>query len=208
MIFDDGVIIAADSLASYGSMARFTKCPRVKSVNSNTILGAGGDYADFQHVWKSIEQKQIEQESAMDDESSGPLELHSWLTRVQYNKRCDFNPYWVEWVVGGLQDGVPFLGYVNKLGASYQDRAICSGRLGELGIPLLREYTENFSVKLDEQKARDLVVKCLQVLFYRDCYTSKSYHLAIVRKGKAAQVEGPFEINTNWELALSVKGYE
>lgn len=116
LAFENGVIIAADSLSSYGSMARFRDCPRVAKLNKNTIVGMSGDYADFQHVWKSIEQKQIEQDSSMDGEQSGPLALHTWLTRVQYNKRCDFSPYWVEWVVGGIQNGQPFLGYVDKLG--------------------------------------------------------------------------------------------
>lgn len=208
LVFEDGVIIAADSLASYGSMARFRDCPRVKHLNANTILGAGGDYADFQHVWKSIEQKQIEEESDMDEQTLGPLAMHTWLTRVQYNKRCKFDPYWVEWVVGGLQDGKPFLGYVDKLGTSYQDRAVGSGRLGALALPLLREYTENFSLKLDEQKARDLISKALQVLYYRDCYTSTKYHLAICTKAKGGRVEGPFELKTSWETALYVVGYE
>lgn len=207
-MFDGGVIIAADNLASYGKMARFRDCPRVKLVNKDTILGAGGDFADFQHVWKSIEQKQIDEESAMDGENSGPLALHTWLTRVQYNKRCNFDPYWVEWVVGGLQDGVPFLGYVDKLGTSYQDRAVGSGRLGQLAMPLLREYTENFSATLDEQKAREAIIKSLQVLYYRDCCSAQKYHLAVITKSKGAQIEGPFELETNWAPALFVRGYE
>lgn len=208
LAFDDGVIIAADNLASYGSLARFHDCLRVRKVNKDTILGAGGDFADFQHVWKSIEQKQIEEESAMDDTHSGPLALHTWLTRVQYNKRCNFDPYWVEWVVGGLQDGVPFLGYVDKLGTSYQDRAVGSGRLGQLAMPLLREYTDNFTISLDEQKAREVVVKALEVLYYRDCYTSSKYSLAVIAKNKGAQIEGPFKLETKWQAALFVKGYE
>ena len=95
LVFDGGVIIAADNLASYGSMARFRNCPRLKLVNKQTLVGVGGDYADFQHVWKSIEQKQLEEESSMDGHESGPVALHTWLTRLQYNKRCNFDPYWV-----------------------------------------------------------------------------------------------------------------
>lgn len=55
--FDKGVIIAGDTLASYGSLARYRNCPRVLKVNNNIILGAGGDYADFQYVKDMIEQK-------------------------------------------------------------------------------------------------------------------------------------------------------
>lgn len=55
--FNEGVIIAGDILGSYGSLARFRNCPRVMKVNENIILGAGGDYGDFQYVRDLIEQK-------------------------------------------------------------------------------------------------------------------------------------------------------
>ena len=54
--FDGGVIIAADTLGSYGSLARYRNCSRVMKVNNNTILGAGGDYADYQFLKSIIEQ--------------------------------------------------------------------------------------------------------------------------------------------------------
>jgi 20S proteasome subunit beta 7 len=57
MHFKDGVIVAADVLASYGSLARFRNCERVIKVNDNIILGAGGDYADYQYLRSLIEQK-------------------------------------------------------------------------------------------------------------------------------------------------------
>ena len=55
--FNGGVAIAADMLGSYGSMARYRNCSRVLKVNDSTILGAGGDYADFQHLKSIIEER-------------------------------------------------------------------------------------------------------------------------------------------------------
>lgn len=49
--------MAGDLLGSYGSLARYKNCPRVLKVNENIILGAGGDYGDFQYVKDMIEQK-------------------------------------------------------------------------------------------------------------------------------------------------------
>ena len=81
--FTGGVVIAADMLGSYGSLARFRNVSRlmkvmvavdkntnscdvtewkraesvfVLQVNSNTILGASGDYADYQYLKQVIEQ--------------------------------------------------------------------------------------------------------------------------------------------------------
>uniref|UniRef100_A0A8V5H098 Proteasome subunit beta type-4 n=1 Tax=Melopsittacus undulatus TaxID=13146 RepID=A0A8V5H098_MELUD len=54
--FDGGVIIAADMLGSYGSLARFRGISRLLKVNDTTMLGASGDYADFQYLAQVIDQ--------------------------------------------------------------------------------------------------------------------------------------------------------
>ncbi|KTF72748.1 hypothetical protein cypCar_00037492 [Cyprinus carpio] len=54
--FTGGVIIAADMLGSYGSLARFRNISRLMKVNDSTILGASGDYADYQYLKQVIEQ--------------------------------------------------------------------------------------------------------------------------------------------------------
>ena len=66
MKYDGGVVIAADTLGSYGSLARFTEIQRVIKVNETTIVGAGGDFADFQFLSDIIKQKQIDEECADD----------------------------------------------------------------------------------------------------------------------------------------------
>ena len=51
-------------------------------------------------------------------------------------------------------------------------------------------------------------MKALEVLFYRDAYAAPKYHLGVITKDKDAKIEGPFELKTNWQPALFVKGYE
>lgn len=53
--FKDGVMLAADNLASYGSLARFKDVERLKAVGEYTVIGAGGDMSDFQHLEKTLE---------------------------------------------------------------------------------------------------------------------------------------------------------
>ena len=48
--YKDGIMIAADTLASYGSMARFRDTNRLLQVGQNTVIGASGEISDFQHV--------------------------------------------------------------------------------------------------------------------------------------------------------------
>jgi hypothetical protein len=37
------------------------------------------------------------------------------------------NPLWATILVGGLQKGVPFLGFVDKLGVAYEEDVIATG---------------------------------------------------------------------------------
>ncbi|KAI2652860.1 hypothetical protein H4Q32_006174 [Labeo rohita] len=125
--FTGGVIIAADMLGSYGSLARFRNISRLMKVNKNTILGASGDYADYQYLKQVIEQMVIDEELLGDGHSYTPKAIHSWLTRVMYNRRSKMNPLWNTVVIGGFYNGESFLGYVDKLGVAYEAPTVATG---------------------------------------------------------------------------------
>ena len=56
LTFNNGVILAADKLGSYGSLARYRNVSRVIKVNDCMAMAAGGDFADFQMLKQRIEQ--------------------------------------------------------------------------------------------------------------------------------------------------------
>lgn len=92
-------MIASDKLVSYGSLARYQDVQRVFKVNDKTVIGAGGDYADFQSLKRSIDQKMLEDTCHNDNIIMKPRSLYSWLTRVFYNRRSRVNPLWCDIVV-------------------------------------------------------------------------------------------------------------
>ena len=53
--FDKGVILAAEMLGSYGSLARFRSVSRMRKVTENCAVAASGDYADFQCIKRRLE---------------------------------------------------------------------------------------------------------------------------------------------------------
>lgn len=48
--FNGGVLLAADVLGSYGSLARYRCVERLVKVNEKTIMAASGDIADFEYL--------------------------------------------------------------------------------------------------------------------------------------------------------------
>ncbi|KAJ2441883.1 Proteasome subunit beta type-7, partial [Coemansia sp. RSA 2337] len=64
--YKDGIMMAADCLASYGSLARFRNEKRLMAVGETTLLGVSGDMSDFQHMQHTLESL-LTQEYDMDD---------------------------------------------------------------------------------------------------------------------------------------------
>lgn len=107
IVFDKGVLIAADSLGSYGSMAHLRNLPRVFKVNDVTAVGGSGDYSDLQFLQEIIEDKVNADHCLNDGYVLKPRALFSWATRVLYNRRSKFDPLWNKLVIGGIENDQP-----------------------------------------------------------------------------------------------------
>lgn len=67
------------------------------------------------------------------------------------------NPLFLDVVVGGIQDGEPFLGHVNVRGKSYLSNCVGTGFGNHLAVPLFREHVENPNLVIDRSKAEEVV---------------------------------------------------
>ncbi|XKL59151.1 hypothetical protein PGB90_000167 [Kerria lacca] len=204
--FNNGVIISADILGSYGSLARFKNFSRILQANKNTLLGVGGDIADFQYLKELIQGKMIGEECLEDDIPLKPASLLCWLTRVMYNRRSKIDPLWNNILVAGIQDGKPYLGFIDKLGTAVEDKLIATGYGAYIAIPLLRDALEK-KPDLNKQEAEELMKKCMEILYYRDARSFNKYELAILTT-EGTEFKGPIEIKANWSISNDVCGYE
>lgn len=136
--YKDGVVMAADTLGSYGSLARFPDLRRIIRVNEHTVVACSGDYADFQFLQEIIQQKQIDEDINGGGVTMKPEALHCWLTRFLYNKRSKFDPLWTTVIVGGMQDDKPFLGYCNYIGVAFKDDLMATGIGMDVAVPIMR----------------------------------------------------------------------
>ena len=68
--FKDGVIIAADTLASYGATKRYKSVERIKTVGANSafdtnkskcVIAAGGEISDFHYIMTLVEELATEE---------------------------------------------------------------------------------------------------------------------------------------------------
>ncbi|ALC47250.1 Prosbeta7, partial [Drosophila busckii] len=204
--FDGGVLVAADTLVSYGSLARYQNIDRVFKINDKILLGGGGDFADIQSIKRSIDQKMIEDQCCDDGVIMKPKALASWMTRVLYNRRSRMNPLYIDVVVGGVEEnGTPFLGNVDLRGRAYDDYVVATGFARHLALPLVRERKPK-DREFTFEEATNLIRECMKVLYYRDTRSIPQYTVGICTSG-GCNVKGPFKVEENWTFAETVRGY-
>lgn len=196
LVYDGGVLLAADTLLSYGSMAKSFDTPRMVSVDNRILLGASGEYSDFQEIVTKVEALALEEttqsmESLYEQNALSAKSLWNYLRAVMYQKRSKFNPFWNDLVVAGFEDNKPFLGVVDKLGTTLQENLVATGFGAYLAMPLLRE---KWRADLSEGEARALLEDCMKVLFYRDCRASARIQLAKVTS-EGCIISDPYELD-------------
>ncbi|GAA6061047.1 hypothetical protein JCM10212_004621 [Sporobolomyces blumeae] len=210
--YKDGVILAADNLASYGSLARFKDVRRLHQVGSNTLVGASGDMADFQQVKKMLESLMI-QESILDDgHELSTNQVFEYLGNVMYARRSKMDPLWNAMLVAGWDSDKdePFLSYVDLVGVTYSSPSLATGFGNHLAIPLLRKELDSRGPEghkeLSEEDALKIVRNCMKVLFYRDARSLNKFQVAKITKD-SVEVGEPESAETYWAFAEGLRGY-
>eukprot|EP00741_Cyanophora_paradoxa_P004561 tig00000808_g4429.t1 len=200
--YKDGVMLTADTLGSYGSLARYKGLQRMQPVGKYTVVGAGGEYSDFQEIIKMLNELIDEDFCSDDGVEKGAAEIHSYLGRVMYNRRSKINPLWNSLVVAGYRNGQSFLGVTDMLGTTYVDNFVATGYGNYLAMPLLRS---NWRPDLTEAEAKKLLEDCMRVLFYRDARTINRIQCAKI-DAAGPVVSQPYSLETNWEFRDFTRG--
>jgi len=220
--YNGGVMLAADTMLSYGRMAKAQNVCRLQGIShTQTIIGGSGEYSDYQEILRILEEKTLDnytQQEHEDDSSNGNIvtmtakSIWNYLRVVMYHRRNKFNPLWNSIVVAGedidadTEDGDGkkepkfFLGMVDLIGTTIQEDIIATGFGAYLAIPLLRE---KYHSDMEEGEARALLEDCMKLLFYRDCKASNKIQLAKVTK-EGVLISEPYELETSWDAALRI----
>lgn len=202
--YDGGILMIADTLASYGGLARFKDVQRISQVNTTTMLGGSGEFSDLQYITGTLLKELCLADFIEDDGyTRSPKEIHSYLARVLYNRRSNMNPLYNQLIVAGWEEGESVLGAVDLYGSSYKDDIMATGYGTYLAMPILRK---KWRPNMKEAEAKALLEECMTVLFYRDCRTINRYHLGKVTAA-GVEISAPYSLETRWEFKRFVDPY-
>ncbi|KAI9787856.1 MAG: Proteasome subunit beta type-7 [Peltula sp. TS41687] len=217
--YADGVVIAADNLASYGSLARFTDVKRLLPFAGTSIVGVGGDVSDMQYLSRLLSSLDIRESYNHNHHPNtsggvGPhlnaANLHTYLSKVLYKRRSDFNPLWNQILVAGLDgDDKPFLASADLLGTTFSAPTLATGFGAHLAQPILRRLVEDEKdvPGISREMAEKAVRECLKVLFYRDARSLDRFSLGVVTKGGVELLEDERLEGQSWAFAEGIRGY-
>ena len=228
--FKEGVVIATDNLgiaptsahrdpcsaatdcsvASYGSLARFTDIKRLRTFNDTTVIGFGGDVSDMQYIDRLLNSLDVKENYASTGHTLNAKNLHTYLAKIFYKRRSDFNPLWKHILVAGFDgDGKPFLSSADLLGTTFSSPTLATGFGSHLAQPLLRRLIPDESVvdSITKEQAVDALKECMRVLFYRDARSIDEYSIAIITKGGIDLKEQETLEKQSWAFADGIRGY-
>ena len=98
---DESVVMAADMLFSYGSLARF-KATRLHKLNENVLLGISGDAADMDYLLKIL--KDVIESDYLAQDTLFANQIQQLLRSILYGRRSKVDPLWNTILVGGYDD--------------------------------------------------------------------------------------------------------
>ncbi|KAI9373332.1 nucleophile aminohydrolase [Aspergillus egyptiacus] len=208
--FNGGVAIAADNLASYGSLARFTDVKRLRKFGDAAIVGFSGDVSDMQYIDRLLESIDIRENYSTHGNQLNAKNLHTYLSKVLYKRRSEFNPLWNHILVAGFDgDKKPFLSSADLLGTTFSAPHLATGFGAHLAIPILRRlFPEERPIEeISKEDAISALKDCLKVLWYRDARSLDKYSLAVItRDGVEVHEDQQIEAQS-WAFAEGIKGY-
>ncbi|TPX15631.1 uncharacterized protein E0L32_004329 [Thyridium curvatum] len=216
--YKDGVVMAADNLASYGSLARFTDTKRLRSFADTALVGFGGDVSDMQYLDRHLTELAVDEAyanptSSPDDAAANTLSaanLHKYLGKLFYSRRSKFDPLWNQVLVAGLDDdGEPFLASADLRGTTFSSPSLATGFGSALAQPIMRRYaaTEEDAAQLTREQAVDVIKECMKVLYYRDARSLDTYSIGVVTKeGVEIKTDEKLE-QQSWAFAERIRGY-
>lgn len=159
--------------------------------------------SDMQYLDRVLKSLDTEENYSSAGHSLNAKNLHTYLAKVFYKRRSDFDPLWNQVLVGGLDDeGKPFLASADLLGTTFSAPSLATGFGAHLAQPLLRKvaFDDEAASKLSKEDAVEAIKESMKVLFYRDARSLDKYSIAVITKEGIELKEDEKLENQSWAL--------
>ena len=212
--YNKGIIIACDTRMCYGSsLSLVSTNERIKALNKRTLIGYSGEFSDMQETSRILNELILEDQlESNGKDTKGPVELGHYLSSLHYRKRNNLDPYLNSAIVGGIDfNGDIVLMQVDPFGTFLTANYFTTAFANYFACSLLRNNYPKNPNDLTKDKALDLIMKCFEVLFYRDCNAGDTIQFSVMEKdnnGVPNIEHGKYKLKTKWEYKQFMQGNE
>ena len=176
LVFNDGVVLAAEKRFTYGNFIMSKTGKKVFMLNSNTGAAFAGMIGDMQVLARNMQSliriREMEIHRKMTPNSVAKL-----MSAVMYNRKMA--PFLNQVILAGV-DGTPSIYVLDALGSVIPDKYAVVGSGTEIAIGVVES---EFADGMDEEKAKQLVIKSIKAASQRDAASGDGIDLMVISKG-------------------------
>jgi proteasome beta subunit len=176
LVFDGGVILAAEKRVTYGSMIMSKTGKKVFKISNSVGVACAGLVSDMQILAREIEaQAKL---FTYDAKRPMPTKAAAKLTsNILFSRRMA--PLITQTIVGGMDYDEPAIYVLDVLGSLLPETYAAVGSGASMATGVLEQgYKENLSLK----EAKELVIKSLKSAVRRDTMSGDGVDLIIITK--------------------------
>ena len=179
LVFSNGVILATEKRATMGYMIASKKAKKVYQVADRIGMTTAGGVGDAQQLARIL----TVECNLYQIRRSRPITVGATATLLSnYLNQNRYFPYYVQLLVGGVDESGPSVYSVDAMGGATKEEEIVSTGSG---APMAYGVLEDrFTPNMSEDVAVDLAIRGLTSAMKRDAGSGEGIHVVVITKDK------------------------
>jgi len=177
LVFSEGVILATEKRATMGYMIASKKAKKVYQVADRIGMTTAGGVGDAQQLARIL----TVECNLYQIRRSRPISVGAASTLLSnYINQNRYFPYYVQLLVGGVDEHGPSVYSVDAMGGSTKEEEIVATGSGS---PMAYGVLEDrFKLRMKEEEAVDLAIRALKAAMKRDAGSGEGVHVVVITK--------------------------
>jgi len=179
LVFSSGVILATEKRATMGYMIASKKAKKVYQVADRIGMTTAGGVGDAQQLARIL----TVECNLYQIRRSRPITVGATATLLSnYLNQNRYFPYYVQLLVGGIDESGPGVYSVDAMGGSTKEEEIVATGSGS---PMAYGVLEDrFVPQMSEDASIDLAIRALKSAMKRDAGSGEGIHIVVITKDK------------------------
>jgi len=179
LVFSDGVILATEKRATMGYMIASKKAKKVYKIAGRIGLTTAGGVGDAQQLARIL----TVECNLYQIRRSRPITVGATATLLSnYLNQNRIYPYYVQLLVGGIDENGPSVYSVDAMGGATKEEEIVSTGSGS---PMAYGVLEDrFRANMTEAEAIDIAIRALTSAMKRDAGSGEGIHVVVITKDR------------------------